>query len=137
MKVAVQRFSTRIIGHRRCLSSSTSLVSPWGNFEMGPPDPIIGLNEAFQKDDYPGKVIVGVGAYRDDSGKPEVLPVVRQAERLLMEKNLDMEYSGIVSDTMLLCNRMLLLAPGKDKLDTSFRVPGALCIVYFLHSLIL
>jgi aspartate aminotransferase len=74
---------------------------------MGPPDPIIGLNEAFQKDDYPGKVIVGVGAYRDDNGKPEVLPVVRQAERLIIEKNLDMEYSGIVSDTMLLlCDRM-------------------------------
>lgn len=75
---------------------------------MGPPDPIIGLNEAFQKDDYPGKVIVGVGAYRDDSGKPEVLPVVRQAERLLMEKNLDMEYSGIVSENGLYYKSMCL-----------------------------
>lgn len=63
---------------------------------MAPLDPIIGLTEEFQKDDFPQKVIVGVGAYRDDAGKPYVLPCVREAERRLMEKKLDMEYSGIV-----------------------------------------
>jgi len=66
---------------------------------MGPPDPIIGLNEAYQKDDFPGKVIVGVGAYRDDAGKPYVLPCVRDAEKALMDQQLDMEYSGIVSSS--------------------------------------
>jgi aspartate aminotransferase, mitochondrial len=64
---------------------------------MAPPDPIIGLNEAYQKDSDPRKVIVGVGAYRDDLGKPFVLPCVRKAEQRLMQQNLDMEYSGIVS----------------------------------------
>lgn len=54
---------------------------------MAPPDPIIGLNEAYQKDDYPQKVIVGVGAYRDDKGKPYVLPCVREAEKRIMEAN--------------------------------------------------
>jgi aspartate aminotransferase, mitochondrial len=63
---------------------------------MGPPDPIIGLTEAYLKDDFAQKVNVGVGAYRDDAGKPYVLPCVREAERILMEKQLDMEYSGIV-----------------------------------------
>jgi aspartate aminotransferase len=71
--------------------------SPWADFEMAPLDPIVGLNETFQKDDFPQKVIVGVGAYRDDMGKPYVLPVVREAEKLLMDKQLDMEYTGIVS----------------------------------------
>lgn len=28
---------------------------------MAPVDPIVGLNEIFQKDDFPSKVIVGVG----------------------------------------------------------------------------
>ena len=64
---------------------------------MAPLDPIIGLNEAFQQDDFPKKVIVGVGAYRDDQGKPFVLPSVRKAEKILLEKKLDMEYTGIVS----------------------------------------
>jgi aspartate aminotransferase len=63
---------------------------------MAPIDPIIGLNEEYAKDSYPSKVIVGVGAYRDETGKPYVLPCVREAERRMMAANLDMEYSGIV-----------------------------------------
>jgi len=73
-------------------------IDAWKDFEMAPYDPIIGLTEQFQKDDYPQKVIVGVGAYRDDNGKPYVLPCVREAEKILMEKNIDMEYSGIAGD---------------------------------------
>lgn len=84
--------STQFTSTGRCLSTS-----PWSQFEMAPVDPIVGLNEIFQKDDFPQKVIVGVGAYRDDMGKPYVLPCVREAERILMDKNLDMEYTGIVS----------------------------------------
>lgn len=75
-----------------------STASPWANFEMAPPDPIVGLNEAFAADDFPSKVIVGVGAYRDDAGKPYVLPCIREAEKLMMAKNLDMEYTGIAGE---------------------------------------
>ena len=71
--------------------------SPWANYEMAPTDPIIGLNEEFQKDDFPQKVIVGVGAYRDDAGKPYILPCVREAEDKIFKQHVDMEYSGIVS----------------------------------------
>ena len=81
---------------------SMSTASPWAQFEMAPPDPIVGLNESFAQDDFPNKVIVGVGAYRDDLGKPYVLPCVREAEKLMMEKNLDMEYTGIVSKSTAL-----------------------------------
>mmetsp|Transcript_40322 Transcript_40322/g.59262 ORF Transcript_40322/g.59262 Transcript_40322/m.59262 type:complete len:433 (+) Transcript_40322:50-1348(+) len=77
----------------RSLSSSH-----WGSYEMGPPDPIVGLNDAFRNDSYPNKVNVGVGAYRDDSGKPMVLPVVREAEKMIQEQQLDHEYSGIAGD---------------------------------------
>lgn len=79
------RCAQRAVARR---TMSTALVSPWANFEMAPPDPIIGLNEAYQKDDFPQKVIVGVGAYRDDNGKPYVLPCVREAEKRLMEADL-------------------------------------------------
>ena len=77
----------------RCLSSA----SPWSAYDMAPLDPIIGLNEEYNRDDFPNKVIVGVGAYRDDAGKPYVLPCVREAEERIFGQGLDMEYSGIVS----------------------------------------
>ena len=45
---------------------------------MGPPDAILGVTEAYKKDTNPKKINLGVGAYRDDNGKPYVLPSVKQ-----------------------------------------------------------
>ena len=53
-------------------------ASAWSGVEQGPPDAIFGLVEAFNKDANPNKVNLAVGAYRDDNGKPFVLPVVRR-----------------------------------------------------------
>ena len=44
----------------------------------GPPDPILGVTEAFKADKNPNKMNLGVGAYRDDQGKPFVLVSVRK-----------------------------------------------------------
>jgi aspartate aminotransferase len=38
---------------------------------------------------------VGVGAYRDDKGKPYVLPSVREAEQKIVNSAMDKEYAGI------------------------------------------
>lgn len=67
----------------------------WAGLEMGPPDPILGVSEAWKKDDNPNKMNLGVGAYRDGNGKPFVLPSVRAAEAQLAAKCLDHEYLGI------------------------------------------
>jgi len=67
----------------------------WGAVPMGPPDPILGVSEAFKRDPAADKMNLGVGAYRDDQGKPFVLPSVRAAEARIMAKNLDKEYLGI------------------------------------------
>lgn len=45
---------------------------------MGPPDAILGVTEAYKKDTNPKKINLGVGAYRDDSGKPFILPSVKK-----------------------------------------------------------
>lgn len=63
--------------------------------EMGPPDAILGVTEAFKKDDNPKKMNLGVGAYRDDEGKPFVLPSVRKAEQIVLEKAMNHEYAPI------------------------------------------
>ncbi|KAJ0405665.1 hypothetical protein ATCC90586_004468 [Pythium insidiosum] len=41
------------------------------------------------------KVSLGVGAYRDDDGKPYVLPSVQEAERRIMAAGKNKEYAGI------------------------------------------
>ncbi len=47
---------------------------------FAPRDPILGLTEAFNADDRPGKVNLGAGVYSDDSGKIPLLAAVRAAE---------------------------------------------------------
>ncbi|KAG5849411.1 hypothetical protein ANANG_G00110100 [Anguilla anguilla] len=61
----------------------------------GAPDPILGVTEAFKRDSNPKKMNLGVGAYRDDQGKPYVLSCVRKAEALIASKKLDKEYLPI------------------------------------------
>ena len=68
----------------------------WSHVEMGPPDPILGLTEAFQKDTDAKKIGLQVGAYRGDDGKPLVLESVREAERRIYEAKMNHEYAGIV-----------------------------------------
>eukprot|EP01092_Planopodium_desertum_P012115 TRINITY_DN5657_c0_g1_i4.p1 TRINITY_DN5657_c0_g1~~TRINITY_DN5657_c0_g1_i4.p1 ORF type:complete len:339 (-),score=86.06 TRINITY_DN5657_c0_g1_i4:28-1044(-) len=67
----------------------------WDHVKMGPPDPILGVTQAFQKDTSTAKINLGVGAYRDDNNKPYVLPVVREAEKRLYEEKRDHEYGPI------------------------------------------
>ncbi|KAF2154306.1 putative aspartate aminotransferase mitochondrial precursor [Myriangium duriaei CBS 260.36] len=69
--------------------------SVWANVQQGPPDAILGITEAFKADKNPEKINLGVGAYRDDKGKPYVLPSVKAAESKVIQGNLDKEYAGI------------------------------------------
>ena len=50
-----------------------------------PPDPILGLAEAFKADTRPEKVNLSVGVYVDETGVTPVLPTVLEVERMLAE----------------------------------------------------
>jgi len=67
-------------------------VSAWSNVPAGPPDPILGVTEKWKADKSTKKINLGVGAYRDASGKPYVLPSVTKAEKLLFDAHGDKEY---------------------------------------------
>jgi aromatic-amino-acid transaminase len=69
--------------------------SPFSEIELAPPDPILGLTEAFQADKNPKKVNLGVGVYQDGNGKVPVLKVVREAERRWYEKEDSKSYIAI------------------------------------------
>lgn len=51
---------------------------------LAPADPILGVNEAYLADEYPGKISLGVGAYRTDQCLPYVLPVVKRVEQQIV-----------------------------------------------------
>lgn len=89
--------------------NSRLMSSWWSNVPQGPPDAILGVTEAFKRDQNPQKINLGVGAYRDGNGKPYVLPSVVQAENMLMKNNLDKEYAPI-SGIAEFCNLSIQLA---------------------------
>lgn len=61
-----------------------------------PPDPLFGLKARYTADARGDKVDLGIGAYRDNSGKPWILPAVRKAERKLIDSDgYNHEYLGI------------------------------------------
>ena len=69
--------------------------SLWTSMDAAPADPILGLNDAFKKDTDPRKVLLGMGAYRDDQGKPFILDCVKKAEEKILRDAMDHEYAGI------------------------------------------
>lgn len=63
---------------------------------MAPADAILSLSESFKNDTFEQKVNLGVGAYRDENGKPFVFPVVKKAQLALAnDSKLDLEYGSI------------------------------------------
>ena len=53
------------------------------NLQMAPPDPILGLTEAFKQDPHRDKINLSVGIYKDENGDTPILASVKEAERRL------------------------------------------------------
>src|SRR3990167_8072750 len=71
----------------------------WSSVPQNPADPIHGINEQYKACSNPNKVNLTVGAYRDESGKPWVLPAVRAATKRVTESpDFNMEYLPINGD---------------------------------------
>lgn len=105
---------TRVLARNSMVAPRAAAnFSTWGHVDMAPADPILGLNEAFKTDANPKKILLGMGAYRDDNGKPYILPCVRRAEEIILEKNMDHEYSGIQGIDSYVA-KALTLAYGED-----------------------
>ena len=78
---------------------SVRLMSRWNHVPEGPKDPILGVSEAFRADSDSRKLNLGVGAYRDDNGKPVVLPSVLEASKMIVDQKMNNEYSPIEGDS--------------------------------------
>jgi aspartate/tyrosine/aromatic aminotransferase len=65
------------------------------NIEMAPADPILGLTDAFKKDTSSGKINLGVGVYKDDTGITPILESVKKAEKIIYAEEKTKSYLGI------------------------------------------
>lgn len=83
----------------RLVTKQVRAFSRWSHVEMGPKDPILGVSEAFKADPTPGKINLGVGAYRDDNGLPVVLPSVLEAQNRVNNAGFDNEYAAIIGSS--------------------------------------
>lgn len=61
----------------------------WKDVELGPPDIILGIFEAFKVDTNPHKIDLSVGAYRDELGRPYVLSSILKAEQRIVDQRQD------------------------------------------------
>jgi aspartate/tyrosine/aromatic aminotransferase len=74
----------RTITSLKTLTQRVMFTNIFAKVPMAPPDPIIGVNVAFNADTDPKKVNLGVGAYRDDNAKPYIFKVVRKVEQEIL-----------------------------------------------------
>lgn len=87
--------STRRLTSVRNFSVLNNRVQKWNEIPLAPPDKILGIAEAFVKDNNTKKINLGVGAYRDNSGKPIIFPSVKKAENVLLKTETQKEYTAI------------------------------------------
>ncbi|KAH9673284.1 Aspartate aminotransferase [Citrus sinensis] len=106
------RYLTRAA--RRCSVHTTSsrTVGWWDHVAPAAKDPINGVTEAFLADPSPYKINLGVGAYRDDKGRPVVLQCVREAEAKIAGSEFLESISASVSTKMV--EESVKLVYGKD-----------------------
>lgn len=82
----------------RSFSNLNNHINAWNQIPLAPPDKILGISEAYVKDVNSKKINLGVGAYRSNEGKPIIFPSVKKAETILLESELEKEYTGIIGN---------------------------------------
>ncbi|MCE9591994.1 MAG: aspartate/tyrosine/aromatic aminotransferase [Planctomycetes bacterium] len=63
--------------------------------EMAPPDAILGITEAFNKDPNPAKINLSVGIYKDAAGQTPILASVKEAEARILKTETNKNYKPI------------------------------------------
>lgn len=70
----------------------------FSNVSGVPADPILGLSQLFAKETNPNKVDLGVGVYKDDSGKTPIMQAVKKAEHLLLVQQTSKAYLSSIGN---------------------------------------
>ncbi|AVJ17071.1 amino acid aminotransferase [Serratia rhizosphaerae] len=94
-----------------------------------PADPILGLTDIFRADARPNKINLGIGVYKDETGKTPVLTSVKKAEQYLLENETTKNYLGIEGiPAFASCTQELLFGKNSpiitDKRARTAQTPG-------------
>jgi aspartate aminotransferase len=94
-----------------------------------PADPILGLTDIFRADARPNKINLGIGVYKDETGKTPVLTSVKKAEQYLLENETTKNYLGIEGiPAFATCTQELLFGKQSpiiaDKRARTAQTPG-------------
>jgi aspartate/tyrosine/aromatic aminotransferase len=81
----------------------------WRNVQAAPADAILGLTEAFRRDEHPRKVNLGVGVYQDEDGVTPILRAVKEAEKILVATEISKNYLPITGDASFAARAQELL----------------------------
>ena len=93
------------------------------NITAAPADPILGLADLFRADERPGKINLGIGVYKDETGKTPVLTSVKKAEQYLLENETTKNYLGIDGIPEFgRCTQELLFGKGSALINDRLRV---------------
>ena len=76
--------SSRKLAYVQLLTFWGASKYSWNHVEQAPADPILGVAAAFKEDPSDKKVNLGIGAYRDEAGKPWVLGCVKEVSILCL-----------------------------------------------------
>lgn len=94
--ILIKDMQKQVVTSLRTLTQRIVFNNIFAKVPMAPPDPIIGVNVAFNADTDAKKVNLGVGAYRDDNSKPYIFKVVKKVEQeILNDQTLNKVYIGL------------------------------------------
>ncbi len=103
-----------LIAQAKEMSMSFESVAP------APPDAILGLTEAYEKDQRPAKINLGAGVYQDDDGRTPILRCVHTAEALILERATSKAYLPIVGSARYARGvQELLFGPGHEVMTSA------------------
>ena len=84
----MERLQTLNLG----LSSEQINGNLFSHVTMAPPDPILGTAIAYNNDKSSDKINLGIGAYRDENGKPYIFKIVKKVEEELLKTSNKVKY---------------------------------------------
>ncbi|GMI93070.1 aspartate aminotransferase 1 [Hibiscus trionum] len=108
---------SRFVILRRGMSTASTCAtrrSWWDHVTPALKDPISAVTEAFLADPSPYKINLGVGAYRDDEGKPLVLQCVREAESKIAASSFLESTSTSVGSKLVMESAKLIYGEDSD-----------------------
>lgn len=99
------------------------------NITAAPADPILGLADLFRADDRPEKINLGIGVYKDETGKTPVLTSVKKQSSICWKmKRLKTIWASMVFLNLVAAPEELLFGKGNaiiaDKRARTAQTPG-------------